>query len=152
MRSVRMKSATKSLILTTISLGRFSLLLCGKTVLDDPCKLSIFSVRAASFLWRASNCLSWSQQLPLSDPLALTVDSGVLTGVDRPFGELEDGVLQGRIERERLELLEATHGKVCEVSSLSRRLQFSERDRDLSMQIRGRSCPCGTIGVVLEDV
>lgn len=154
---VRMKSATKTLILTTISLGRFSLLRCVTTVLDDPCKLSIFSVRAASFLWRASNCLSWSQQLPL----ALTTDSGVLTGVDRPLGELEDGVLQGRIEGERLELLEATLGKVGEVSSgpdslsvvvTSRRLQFSERDRDLSREIRGRSCPRGTIGVVLEVV
>ena len=84
----------------------------------------------------------------------------MLTGVDRPFGELEDGVLQGRIEGERLELLEATRGKVGEVSSTpdslsvgtSRRLESSERDRDLSMEIRGRSCPRGTIGVVLEDV
>ena len=70
----------------------------------------------------------------------------MLTGVDRPFGELEDGVLQGRIEGERLELLEATRGKVGEVSSTpdslsvgtSRRLESSERDRDLSMEIRGR--------------
>ena len=46
----RMKLATKTLILTTISLGRFSLLLCVTTVLGGPCKLSIFSVRAASFL------------------------------------------------------------------------------------------------------
>jgi len=84
----------------------------------------------------------------------------MLTGVDRPLGELEDGVLQGRIAGERLELLEATHGKVGEVSSgqdslsvvTSRRLQFWERDRDLSREIRGRSCPCGTIGVVLEVV
>jgi len=82
----------------------------------------------------------------------------VLTGVDRPLGELEDGVLQGRIEGERLELLEATRGKVGEVSSspdslsvkTSRRLQFPERDRDLSREIRGRSCPRGTTGVVLE--
>jgi len=89
----------------------------------------------------------------------LTTDSGVLTGVDRPLGELEDGVLQGRIEGERLESLQATRGKVGEVSSgpdslsvvvTSRRLQFSERDRDLSREIRGRSCPRGTIGVVLE--
>lgn len=85
----------------------------------------------------------------------------MLTGVDRPLGELEDGVLQGRIEGERLELLEATLGKVGEVSSgpdslsvvvTSRRLQFSERDRDLSREICGRSCPRGTIGVVLEVV
>ena len=82
----------------------------------------------------------------------------MLTGVDRPLGELEDGVLQGRIEGERLELLEATRGKVGEVSSspdslsvmTSRRLQFPERDRDLSREIRGRSCPRGTTGVVLE--
>ena len=90
----------------------------------------------------------------------MTVDSGMLTGLDRPFSEVEDGVLQGRIEGEQLELLEATCGKVGEVSSspdsllvmMSRWLQFSERDRDLPMEIHGRSCPCGTIGVVLEDV
>lgn len=84
----------------------------------------------------------------------------MLTGVDRPLGELEDGVLQGRTEGERLELLEATCGKVGEVSSspdslsvrTSWRLKFSERerDRDLSREIRGRSCPRGTTGVVLE--
>ena len=84
----------------------------------------------------------------------------MLTGVDRPLGELEDGVLQGRTEGERQELLEATRGKVGEVSSspdslsvrTSRRLQFSARDRDLSREIRGRSCPRGTTGVVLEVV
>ena len=42
--------ATKTLILSTVSLGRFSLLLCVTTVLGGPCKLSIFSVRTASFL------------------------------------------------------------------------------------------------------
>jgi len=90
----------------------------------------------------------------------LTTDSGVLTGVDRLLGELEDGVLQGRTAGERLALLEVTHGKVGEVSSgpdslsvvTSRRLQFSERDRDLSSEIRERSCPRGTIAVVLEVV
>lgn len=84
----------------------------------------------------------------------------MLTGVDRPLGELKDGVLQGRTEGERLELLEATRGKVGEVSSspdslsvkTSRLLQFSERDRGLSRVIRGRSCPRGTTGVVLEVV
>lgn len=85
----------------------------------------------------------------------------MLTGVDRPLGELEDGVLQlGKTDGERLELLEATRGKVGEVSSspdslsvrTSRRQQFSERDRDLSREIRGRSCPRGTTGVVLEVV
>ena len=84
----------------------------------------------------------------------------MLTGVDRLLGELEDGVLQSRIAGERLELLEATRGKVGEVSSgpdslsvvTSRRLQFSERDRDLSREIRRWSCPRGTIGVVLEVV
>lgn len=72
--------------------------------MDDPCKLSIFPVRTAS------NCFSWSQQLPLT----LTVNSGVLTGVDRLLGEVEDGVLQGRIEGERLKLLQASEnvGKV----------------------------------------
>lgn len=58
----------------------------------------------------------------------------MLTGVDRPLGELEDGVLQGRTEGGRLELLEATCGKVGEVSSspdslsvrTSWRLKFSE--------------------------
>ena len=67
----------------------------------------------------------------------------MLTGVDRPLGELEDGVLQGRTEGERQELLEATRGKVGEVSSspdslsvrTSRRLQFSARDRDLSREM-----------------
>ena len=84
----------------------------------------------------------------------------MLTGVDRPLGELEDGVLQGRTEGERLALLEATWGKVGEVSSspdslsvrTSWRLKFSERDRDLSREIRRRSCPRGTTGVVLEVV
>ena len=86
----------------------------------------------------------------------------MLTGVDRPLGELEDGVLQVGTEGKRLELLEETRGKVGEVSSspdslsvkTSRRLQFSERDRDLSTEIRGRSCPrgTGTTGVVLEVV
>ena len=68
----------------------------------------------------------------------------MLTGVDRPLSELEDGVLQGRTEGELLELQEATRGstrgKVGEVSSTpdslsvrtSWRLKFSERDRDLS--------------------
>ena len=50
---------------------------------------------------------------------------------------MEDGVLQGRIEGERLKLLEA-RGNVGEVSSgpdsqsatISRRLQFSERNRE----------------------
>ena len=57
----------------------------------------------------------------------LTVDSGVLTRVDRPLGELEDGVLQAIIKDKRLELLEA-RGNVCEVSSGpdSRQLHFSE--------------------------
>ena len=84
----------------------------------------------------------------------------MLTGVDRPLGELEDGVLQSRIAGERLELLEATRGKVGEVSSgpdslsvvTSQQLQFSEGDRDLLREIRRRSCPHGTIGVVLEVV
>ena len=137
--------ATKTLILTTISLGRFSLFLCVTTVLGGPSKLSIFSVRTASFLWRTSNCLSWSQQLPL----AFTEDGGVLTGVDQPLGELEDGVLQGRTEGEWPELQEAMRGKVGEVSSspdslsvrTSWRLKFSERDRDLSREIHGRSYP-----------
>lgn len=73
----------------------------------------------------------------------------MLTGVDQPLGELEDGILQGRTEGERLELQEATRGKVGEVSSspdslsvrTSWRLKFSERDRDLSREIHGRSCP-----------
>ena len=86
----------------------------------------------------------------------MTVNSGALTGVDRLLGEVEDGVLQGRIEGERLKLLEA-RGNVGEVSSgpdsqsatISRRLQFSERNRDLSREIRGRSCPRGAVlGVV----
>lgn len=85
----------------------------------------------------------------------------MLTGVDRLLGEVEDGVLQGRIEGERLKLLEAL-GNVGEVSSgpdsqsakISRRLQFSERDRDrdLSREMRGRSYPRGTIGAVLGVV
>ena len=83
----------------------------------------------------------------------------MLTGVDRPLRELEDGVLQARNEGKQLELLEA-RGNVCEVSSgpdslsatTSRRLQFSERDRDLSREMRGRSCPRGIIGVVLGVV
>ena len=83
----------------------------------------------------------------------------MLTGVDRLLGGVEDGVLQGRIEGERLKLLQAREN-VGEVSSgpdsqsakISWRLQFSERDRDLSREMRGRSCPRGTIGAVLVVV
>ena len=66
------------------------------------------------------------------------------------------GVLQGRTEGERLELQEATRGKVGEVSSspdslsvrTSWRLKFSEQDRDLEREIHGRSCPRGRTGVL----
>lgn len=83
----------------------------------------------------------------------------MVTGVDRLLGEVEDGVLQGRIEGERLKLLQAREN-LSEVSSgpnsqsakISWRLQFSERDRDLSREMRGRSCPRGTIGAVLGVV
>ena len=72
---------------------------------------------------------------------------------------MEDGVLQGRIEGERLKLLEAS-GNVGEVSSgpdsqsatISQRLQFSERNQDLEREMRGRCCPRGTIGAVLGVV
>ena len=71
----------------------------------------------------------------------------MLTGVDRPLGELEDGILQGRTEGERLELLEATRGKVREVSpspdslSVSYRhhgdCSFQSEKKDLLREIRG---------------
>jgi len=41
----------------------------------------------------------------------------MLTGVDQPLGELEDGVLQGKIGGERLELFETMCGKVAKASS-----------------------------------
>ena len=111
-----------------------------------PCELSIFSLRTASFRWSASNYRSWSQQLPL----VFTWDSSMAAGVDRLLDEEEDGVLQGTIEGKRVVATGWQIGEVCSESLVlssckSRRIWFS--DRDLSIEIRGLSCPRGTTTV-----
>ena len=74
----------------------------------------------------------------------------MLTGVDRLLGEVGDGVLQGL----GMYVGEVSSGPDSQSAKISRRLQFSERDRDrdLSREMRGRSCPRATIGAVLGVV
>lgn len=126
-------------LLTTKSLGRFSLLLLvfGVT-LDDSFRLSILSVRTAICCCSCNNCvgISWSQ---------VERESGMFAGVVTVAFGVQRELFRGEILGEVSSILSVSFVRF---KSSSRRLVWCclrTSSRFLVIKMFGRSCPWGTV-------